>query len=203
VGFRVQAKKIRKDKDNYPGLAHSNVHGLQTEKLIQEAKQKGLGALYAFYAKDVSHVRCPKRIVDEGVFMASAGEVYCDFIAPRRSEVKLDSLTAAAVPLSCLFCCPIAVGTHPLAAKHGASSDSGERIMGFFQEYFYSRKYRSDDSNQQVEFCVPERQDRPPEYVASLLNPNISRPSWEAEFSRDLADTSGLLVFDLRDHKPQ
>ena len=176
---------------------------MQGEKLIQDAKQKGLGALYAFYAKDVSQVRCPKRIVDEGVFMASADEVYCDFIVPRRSKVELDSLTAASVPLSCLFCCPIATGSHPATDSHVPSSDAVERIMAFFEEYFYSRNHRSDDRSQEVEFCVPERRKKPPEYVASLLNPNIARSSWEADFHRKLVDTSALLVFDLRDHKPE
>jgi hypothetical protein len=199
VGFRVQAKKIRTDKDNYPGLAYANAHGLQGEKLIQDAKRKGLGALYAFYAKNVSQVRCPKRIVDEGVFIASADEIYLDFVKPTRSKVEQDSLTSASVPLSCLFCCPITMGSRPIADRHRGSSDAAGRILGFFEEYFYSRNHRSDDRSREVEFTIPKPWDRPPEYVASLLNPNITRSSWETDFRRELEGASALLVFDLRD----
>src|SRR4051794_15384852 len=35
---RVQAKRLRADTDNYPGLAHANDYGLQIVRLIENAR---------------------------------------------------------------------------------------------------------------------------------------------------------------------
>ncbi len=72
LSLRVQAKRIMKDKDNYDGLAHTNRHGLQIEKLIDDARRKNSLPFYSLYhAPDgIPHVLCG------GMRDAGQGQVY-------------------------------------------------------------------------------------------------------------------------------
>ncbi|MFI0430685.1 DUF6615 family protein [Mariniflexile sp. HMF6888] len=45
---RVQAKRLRQNKDHYSSIAYTNNYGYQIEKLRTDAISNGFGPLYAF-----------------------------------------------------------------------------------------------------------------------------------------------------------
>ena len=78
---RMQAKKLYPAYDNYPGIAQTNMYGLQIEKLLHEAAQDNFMPFYAFYTDQSTQVMCPNQRNDEGVFIAGGQKICGAFMS--------------------------------------------------------------------------------------------------------------------------
>lgn len=196
LGMRVQAKKLASSSDNYPGLAYANKHGMQIERLREDATRNGLLAFYALYCESQgqARLRCggrPDAGTGEGVFLAAANGLYSAHIQKGRGKVDAHEILAASNPLSCLFCCPMVMDP--------------PGVEGF---YHYIQSYYPDSLDTAL---VPEVQNKagderlglhpePPDYVTSLLQfAEAEIPTWwEREHRPPVDEAKALLVFDLR-----
>jgi hypothetical protein len=108
LGLRIQAKKLAVKPDYYPVLAYTNAHGLQIERLIESANASNLLPFFALYhgTNKPPSIRC-KDYIDaglwEGVFLASATELYERFIM-HRVKVERTDLLEMSDALSGMFC---------------------------------------------------------------------------------------------------
>lgn len=196
LGMRVQAKKLAHDQDNYPALAYANKHGVQIEKLREDATRSGLLALYALYCdnRGRAKLKCggsPDAGLDEGAFLAGANGLYAAHIRKGRGRVEAVDVLATANPLSCLFCCPM--------------TRDPEGIEGLYR---YVNEYYPDALDSAL---LPDVMNRtgderlglhrePPRYVTALLElaePEIPR-LWEREHRVPVGETNALVVFNMR-----
>lgn len=100
---RVQAKRLKSDTDNYPSLAHANVHGLQIVKLIKNAHAEDAAPLYLFYAR--SAVKYPRNAVAvNGMFVVDAEHIDSTSVSVARQCVSDKNVLASSIPLSIIFC---------------------------------------------------------------------------------------------------
>lgn len=100
---RVQAKRLKSNSDNYPGLAHANDYGLQIVKLIENAHSVGAAALYLFYARSLTHLRHHKVAIN-GMFIAEADDIDNQFVSVARQYVSDADVLLRSIPLSVIFC---------------------------------------------------------------------------------------------------
>jgi hypothetical protein len=192
MGWRVQAKKLKKDADNYADIARANRFGLQVEKLLESSDADNLLPFYSLYyaPKGTPRVKCKGDIgmaTDDGVFLAGARTVYESFILKGRVKIDPDSVLAVANPLYCLFCCPM-----------GLNHDGAvEGLYRYLQEY-HSDVLGSAEVNQNQRAGL---HDELPAHVRSLLETPVGEmtESYEREFSRLAQQTGAVLVFDLRE----
>ena len=98
---RMQAKKLYPAYDNYPGIAQTNMYGLQIEKLLHEAAQDNFMPFYAFYTDYSTQVMCPNQRNDEGVFIAGGQKICGTFMSVPR--VKVTAADVLRQNLSCPF----------------------------------------------------------------------------------------------------
>lgn len=178
--FRVQAKKINA-VDNYPGLAYSNAHGMQIEKLREDSKAENAIAMYAFYSQPNAAGHCPRSSPDCGVFVAGAEQVYSDFIRPGRAQVSVDALLKRSRPLQCMVCCPL---------------DGAGDMEGFLRHYF-ATELESKDGDE----AARGRHKEAPRYVLQLLAAQGPPASWEQELRHHFAGIGGIAVVDLRESR--
>src|SRR5690606_5591617 len=104
---RVQAKKIRLNKDNYPGLTHSTQGTLQVDKLIKDARANGMAAFYAFYTNSDSNTLCKGKGRGNGVYWSDANKIRNEFIQKGKKKVSDSDVLSISNPIECLFCCPL------------------------------------------------------------------------------------------------
>ncbi len=204
LALRVQAKRLRFGEDCYKGLAHTNRHGLQIEKLIESSTSKNLMPMYALYSSPSSDpsLLCggrPAAAGQDGVFIAGAIELYNGFITKGRGKVEASEVLERSNPLSCLFCCP----KSPLARAVGGGPD---RFSDWFRIYYkdtvegmmdrlQKQKIRNIREDQSPGF----HREPAPAVVGALQNIEEGIPDWyEQEFSRYMDDTNALVIFDLR-----
>jgi len=202
--MRVQAKKLSTVRDNYPGIAHSNRHGMQIDALMVSSERNNCAPFYAFYAAEANHVKCARTILDEGVFMAAGQSVYDAFILPARRDVRCDDALSLALPLSCFACCPLTTQGDdrpdaPEPATVGPMTADGWR--SFITRYFHTRKTANDrGSAAESQNDIAGFHTTVPLYVAAVLEHRKGLPDWyEHEFRDSIADTKALVVYDLRE----
>src|ERR1700686_4783075 len=100
---RVQAKRLKPNADNYPGLAHTNDYGLQIVRLIENAHAVRAAALYLFYARGLVHL--PRRqVAMNGMFIGDADDIDDHFVSAARKYVSDADVLHRSIPLSVLFC---------------------------------------------------------------------------------------------------
>ncbi len=175
--FRIQAKRLRRGKDHYYGIAYTNEHGRQIEKLLHEANIKNYIPLYAFYNDENLDNRCNYKIKDEGVFVSSAQELYDQIINKVKEYVSSETLISMSIPVSCLFCCPLANGN----------------FDNFFQNYFQPSFHNQNKNGQYDTFNLPN-------YINSILRENneVIQKWFFQEFKEITEEVSGVIVVDLR-----
>jgi len=187
---RVQAKKIKISKDNYPSLAYTNKHGMQIEKLIEKSKDENFIPFYAFYTSKADNVKCEAGITNEGVYMAGGKEIYDDFILSGRKKVNYDDILKKTTPLSCFLCCQIC---------QEEMDDSGFR--DFLFRYFSYEIEKSEKSNKKE--LILGQYDKTPKYIQTFISLNkediIDR--WEKEFQHEIKNINSLAVYDARNKK--
>ncbi len=187
LSMRIQAKRLDATGDNYNGLAYTNKHGLQIEKLLSDSDQSGFLPLYALYFSDANNpkVLCggkPDASDRQGVYIASAQDLYDRFILGGRKRVNASDIIERSNPLHCLACCP--------------KSGNSVRAMYHYLSDYYGESLRSSNPN------IPQLglHDQAAPYVISLLKSEGTEVPdwWEGEFQRSFAEINALVVLDLR-----
>jgi len=189
--MRVQAKKIKINKDNYASLAYTNKYGLQIDKLIQNSEEENFIPFYAFYTSKADNVRCRMGITDEGVYMAGGNNIYNKFILSGKKRINYDDILKESTPLSCFLCCPL--------GKKGMNRIG---FLRFLAEYFSfeNKKNKSNKNSNNYEYFLGQYEETP-NYIQSFIK--LKREgipdSWEKEFQHEIKNINSLSVYDARD----
>ncbi|MCK0133071.1 DUF6615 family protein [Arenibacter sp. S6351L] len=185
---RVQAKKIRLNKDNYSGLAHTTQGTLQVDKLIKNARTKGMAAFYAFYTNSDSQTLCNRNGKGYGVYWSEANKVRTDFIQKGRKKVSDSDVLSISNPIECLFCCPLT-----FKGQNGV-----EGFKNYLESYFPTYNEQDVNSNIRSEnlgFL------KTPNHISTLLE-SKEIPDWyESEFRNRIEGIKSILVIDMRKEK--
>lgn len=185
VRLRVQAKKLKSTKDNYPSLAHTNKYGLQIDKLIADAAIVDAFPVYAFYSAGTSDSKCPLGdSLPSGVYVAGAEMVEQNLLSAKHHVTEGDAI-AISTPLPCLMCCPLS-----------------RKKRSVFSLLSYLRRYFATDQLHEVSNRMPGYYESLPPFVSSLLEQEGKIPDgWESEFSHEIRGVKAVLVTDLRTNK--
>lgn len=183
--LRVQAKKAFEGKDNYREIARTNQHGLQIDKLIEDADAVNAIPLYALFSSAGHPSYCHQmQTHPDGVYLAGAKTVYDRYIAGARARIDAADLIAQATPFSCFACCPL--------TYEGANG--AER----FAQIYFPREALPDEDT--AGHAVQGLHRQLPSYVDVLLSADGGVPEeWEREFSLETEGVRALLVYDFRD----
>lgn len=178
--FRVQAKKLSVNGDNYPSICYANKHGLQIEKLIEDSDKQNSLPVYAFYTARIEEVRCLNKILDEGVYIGNAKELNKDIVQKAKRKILYNDILKNSIPLSCMLCCDLICKVKSFdefIAKYLASEqpDGNNSTIG---------QYKYKDL---------------PKYVYYLLEDAQLSDLWEKEYSRYIEGINGILLFDCRE----
>lgn len=195
IKMRIQAKKIKENDDNYPGIAHTNQYGLQIEKLLKDAKGSNSIPLYAFYTRLKENVMCKRAINDEGVYLAEANKIFKDFIENGKQHISPPDIMKLTIPLSCFLCCDLI---------YEGNNEKG--FQRFFSHYFYSIVTQNGEDSKNsfvMNEDMPGLYSEPPNYVSSFikLSRNNLLNEWESQYYRQLEGINALLVYDARESK--
>ena len=181
--LRVQAKKAFEGKDNYREIVRTNRHGLQIDKLLENAEAINAIPLYAFFSSSGHSSACPRPTLPDGAYLAGAKAVYDRYIGGARVRVDAADLVAHSIPFSCFACCPLTYD----------GADGAER----FARTYFPREATPDDSGGHP---VRGLHRQLPAYVESLLEVGDEVPEWwDREFASATGDVRALLVYDLRE----
>lgn len=185
---RVQAKKIRLIKDNYSGLAHTTQGSLQIDKLIKDARTKGMAAFYAFYTNSESKTLCKGNGKGSGVYWSEANRVRMEFIQKGRKKVTDSNVLAISNPIECLFCCPLT-----FKKQYGVQG-----FKKYLESYFPTYNKQDENSNIRVENLGFQKT---PNHISTLLE-NQEVPDWyENEFRNRIDGIKSIIVVDMRNEK--
>ena len=185
---RVQAKKIRLNKDNYPGLAHTTQGTLQVDKLIKDARKKSMAAFYAFYTNSDSKTLCKGKGKGFGVYWSEANKIRTKFIQQGRNTISDSDVLAVSNPIECLFCCPLT-----FERQNGI-----EGFKNYLESYFPTYNEQDENSNIRVENLGFQKT---PNHISTLLE-SEEVPDWyESEFRNQIEGVKSILVVDMRNEK--
>jgi hypothetical protein len=201
--MRVQAKKLHPSSDNYPGIAHTNRHGLQIEKLLRDCARENYMPFYAFYTDQRADVMCQMQRNDEGVFMAGGQKIYDAFMNGPRLKVMTADALQHTVALSCFLCCPLASGRESLMPGGPGDAADWDGWKSFINQYYRSETepmFTEKESNTANEM-IPGMHKKTPPHIESFVK--LSREGlpdwWEREFRHAVEGTNALVVYDLRE----
>lgn len=185
---RVQAKKIRLNKDNYPGLAHTTRGTLQVDKLIKDAHTNNMAAFYAFYTNSDSKTLCKGNGNGYGVYWSEANKIRTEFIQKGRRKVNDSDVLAMSNPIECLFCCPLT-----FEKQNGV-----EGFRHYLESYFPTYNEQDENSNIRVDNLGFQKT---PNHIKTILE-NEEIPDWyESEFRSQIQGIKSILVIDMRNEK--
>ena len=180
---RVQAKKLKNDKDNYAGIAYTTNGMLQIEKLLEDSNKDNFASLYAFYSSESSqHTLCNGKKGNEGVFISDAEHLKNEIIDKPRSKYLAQDVLKFSNPISCIFCCPL------------TESISYEGLKEHLRIYFpalYKRSIKNNNDLNPIGFV------KTPNRILQFLNKE-SDSWWENEFRYSIENVNAILVIDLR-----
>jgi hypothetical protein len=188
--YRVQAKKLKLNTDNYSSIAKTNKYGLQIDKLITDAVDKNFVPLYAFYADYVGELRCDNAKSGEGVYVCGANSVNKDFILRGKKKVLAGNVLKGCVPLSCMLCC---------VDECSSNVDKCDSYRSFLNKFF------ADEM-----MLVREERNFPlgyyaavPDYIEDFLRMSSDEGDfpWERENERRFEGVNALMVYDGRKKK--
>lgn len=187
VRFRVQAKRLKSNADNYSSIAYSNSYGMQIDKLIDDALIVNAIPIYAFYTSVTGDTLCGAGINDEGAYTSDAYNIRERIINANRVKALPRDLLQYSIPLSCMICCHMLQGSFNLHS-----------YADFLNTYFHS--FMAFENTIQTSRGLYKKI---PEYIESFVNylKDELPEWWEKEFSHEVKDLSGLIVTDLRDIK--
>lgn len=193
ICFRVQAKKLQKDKDNYDSLSYTNRYGLQIEKLIQDSITRNAIPFYSFYSATDSlpTMLCNRIKTTEnkhGIFISPATKMYDRFILNGRAKVNSDDILSCAHPISCLICCN--------ACENISDNITIDDIYSKIREQFGYALDTISNSNS------PGWHEEIPGYVSTMIDSDPKELSkwFESEYRHQLDGINSLLVVNLNDN---
>ena len=181
---RVQAKKLRLDKDNYPGIAYTNNGKLQIDRLIEDSETDGFCSFYAFYSNESSsNALCGGRLNYDGVFWGEANKLKSEFIDHGRKKLTPSHVLNHTNPISCLFCCP-------------QSGFDKLRFKNYLERYFPS--YTTINNPNLANTDQPLGFRPTPKYILQMLSEEQLPNRWEEEYRFRFEKTNAVIVIDLR-----
>jgi hypothetical protein len=87
--LRVQAKKLKPNKDNYSGIAYVSGDKLQIERLLDDSAKDGFASFYAFYSTENSKTaKCSGINSASGVFISEANNLRSEFILKGKKKIE-------------------------------------------------------------------------------------------------------------------
>lgn len=183
-GCRVQAKRLRSNKDNYPGIAYVSNGKLQIERLLENSDQDSIASFYAFYTKEQSNqMLCSNKYSNGGVYFGEANSIYNNFILKPKQKLKPRDIITQTYPISCLMCCPITM-------VNGRIDISGfkENIKRYFP------LFNQNSGQRNVGFKEP------PRYIQLLISGELNE-SMEKQYERTFSKMKSIIAIDLRNYE--
>lgn len=183
IRLRIQAKRIKDDiEDLYPKLLYSaKNHGLQIDKLINDAIDKKAIPFYAwYYDRNSESVMCRDKSLHGnkcGIFIASATKMYDKYVSPAKRNVQASDLLQYTNPMPCIVCCPL-------------SRNKVENVFEYLTKYY---QIEEKDFLQTIEYL--------PYYIQSILEKDGIENWFEKEFSNQIEGINAIMVTDLREEK--
>lgn len=185
---RVQAKKIRLNKDNYPGIAHTTQGTLQVDKLIKDARNNSMAAFYAFYTNSDSKTLCEGNRKGNGVYWSEANKIRTEFIQRGRKKISDSDVLAMSNPIECLFCCPL-----DFEGKNGV-----ERFRNYLEYYFPTYNEQDENSNIRVDNLGFQKT---PDHIMTILESEEIHDLYESKFKSQIEGVKAIVVIDMRNEK--
>lgn len=199
--FLVQAKKLKKDQDNYPLIAYGNRNGLQIDLLIDSAKHRDAMPIYIYYSVAVPEIMQQINNFDfidkgtvtwcenciNGAYMSMAQSVKKKiFDSPRKKITEVDLLNNSLGLSMCdlLF----------------HSKYSPKQVMDSLNQYYANKNIEDNTSvSPNGVYGIMHFENSIPNYLNTLINQNKALPDWyESEYKYHLGDIAGVAVVDLR-----
>ncbi len=184
---RVQAKKLKPQSDNYPGIAYTRNGKLQIERFLEDSLADGFASFYSFYSsEDNEKTMCRGRKNGEGVYFGEANKIRSEFILKGRKTLIPKDILKFTNPVSCLFCCPLTFD----------GSNVAEGFRKHIHQYFptVSDNIGEDSNRQGLGFRET------PNYVLQLLSGDVA-DWWETEYRFRFERTNAIIAIDLRDYE--
>lgn len=150
--LRVKAKKMRRGVNYYSDFARSTETGCQIDLLLDSSAAHNFYPLYLLYSKAEGPARC--RVLPDPTVLSICGaqEVYDLIHDTPRCRIRLKDILEIAIPLECLFSCPVAREFPEYGPK--------ERLNHYFEAVPRGRAEGVDtfeeDLDRGYEECVPE-----------------------------------------------
>lgn len=116
--IRVQAKKIKKDKDHYKDLAHFNKKHFQIDLLLDSSARHNFYPIYGVYGLPEQVERCQRINDPNALFICSAQEIYDMLFQSGRRRILSSDILSLCIPMECLFCCPLSDEFHGHGPRH-------------------------------------------------------------------------------------
>lgn len=183
---RVQAKKLKTDKDNYAGIAYTTNGMLQIERLIEDSKKEEYASLYAFYSTESSnHTLCRGRKANEGVFISDAENLKNEIIDKPRAKYFAQDILKYSNPISCLFCCPM---------TERLTYDGLKEHMRDYFPTLYGKSTKNNNENSPTGFV------KTPGRITQFMNKE-SDSWWENEYRFSIQNVNAIIVIDLRNEE--
>lgn len=176
--YRIQAKRLRPNKDHYDSIAYTNQNGMQITKLLSDSIHNNFIPLYAFYNNEDLDNKCKFNPKNFGVFISDANELNDEIILKGKRFINSEFLIAKSIPIQCLFCCPL------------SNSNKNE----------FHRTYFSNVKNKNLGNYLSKNL---PNYVEQILkNEKEELDKWFfKEFSYLTNEISGIIIVDNRKNK--
>lgn len=185
--LRVQAKKLKSNKDNYSGIAYVSGDKLQIERLLDDSAKDGFASFYAFYStEDSKPAKCGGMNSSGGIFISEANNLRSEFILKGKKKIEPQDIIKYSNSISCLFCCPMVF----------ESSNVGEGFRHHIKSYFPTISDNLSNNN-----ITQDGFRETPQYILSLINePNIPE-WWEQEMRSSIERINAIVVVDLRNER--
>lgn len=192
----IQAKKTKKNEDNYPLVSYANKNGFQIDLLIKKAIDRGALPLYAYYSNcqpDINKQELNINYIDKnilrwcetcknGCFLSSAFVLRENIFGLPRRRISEEELINASFGLSLL--------------DYLFASDKKNREL--FLQGLNSHFINSTDDNVLHNGIIYQR-NTIPDYIKYYLQNKGNVESWyEREFKSQIGDINGFAVIDIR-----
>lgn len=213
--FLIQAKKLKRDRDNYPVIAYGNKNGLQIDLLVDAAKKRRAMPLYLYYTCGKPEIEQQVRnlpfieswiiywckFCKNGAYLSTADRVKDIVFGSERRRIQDIYLLNHAFGLSI---CDI------LLEENDAAAFSMEAINDYYINHINDKasemrdehwmngiRYDNQTAPQYLNFLVSQRRGQNINGFEDEVNID-----WiEEEFSRELNGLDGVGIIDLRTEK--
>ena len=180
-GARIQAKRLRGHSNNLKALTYTRGPKSQLDTLLDNARDVGLPAFYAFYSGNRHVSKCSQLYSDGGIHLVAAKTIESEIDMPA-SYVKISDsdIIGWGVPLSCLFCCPM-------------NNYKGVGLLEQLRRFLYVYFPVFGEGNDNIGF-----KREPPDYITSLVSESEQERLVSSSDSNIAGQVAGIVVIDLR-----